>query len=77
MLVAMLLSQHRISSFRTSISWHPLGMRCNGHFRITWAVVRSNVPHLQIDVGARSHFSLQLPKNGKYMGADRQSIRLD
>ena len=37
MMVAMLLSRHRVSLPRTSSLWYPLGARGNGHFKITWA----------------------------------------
>ena len=58
MLVAMLLSQHRILSSKTVRPRAPCGARCMGHAIRTWPAVYSGVPHSQFGEGARPHLCM-------------------
>ena len=58
LLVAMLLIQHQFLSSRISISLYPPTVRCNGHFKSTWAAVWSNAPYSQTDVRASPHLCM-------------------
>ena len=53
MLAVVLLSQHRVSSFKTVRPRAPCGARCRGHAVRTWSTVFSEAPHLQFGEGAR------------------------
>ena len=55
MLAVMLLSQHRVSSFKTVRPRAPCGARCIGHAVKTWSAVCSEAPHSQFGEGAKPH----------------------
>ena len=52
MLAVMLLSQHRVSSFKTVRPCAPCGARCIGHAIRTWSAVCLAAPHLRFGEGA-------------------------
>ena len=54
MLAVMVLSQHRVLTFKTVSPRIPVGARCTGHVRI----MCSAAPHSQFDVGARPHLCM-------------------
>ena len=58
MLAVVLLSQHRVSSFKTVRPRAPCGARCTGHAVRTWSAVCSEVPRLQFGEGARPHLCM-------------------
>ena len=58
MLAVMLLSQHRVSSFKTVRPRAPCGARCIGHAVRTWSAVCSEAPHSQFGEGARPHLCM-------------------
>ena len=53
MLAVVLLSQHRVSSFKTVRPRAPCGARCIGHAVSIWSAVCSEAPHSQFVKGAR------------------------
>ena len=57
-LAVMLLSQHRVSSFKTVRPRAQCGARCMGHDVKTWSAVCSEAPHLQFGEGARPHLCM-------------------
>ena len=59
MLAVVLLSQHRVSSFKTVRPRAPCGARCIGHAVRTWSAVCSEVPHWQFGKGARPHLCME------------------
>ena len=58
MLAVVLLSQHRVSSFKTVRPRAPCGARCIGHAVSTWSAVCSEAPHSQFGEGARPHLCM-------------------
>ena len=58
MLTVVLLSQHRVSSFKTVRPHAPRGTRCMGHDIRTWSAVYSAAPHSQFDEGVRPHLCM-------------------
>ena len=58
MLAVMLLSQHRVSSFKTLRPRASCGARCMGHPIKTWYAVCSASPHSQLGEGARPHLCM-------------------
>ena len=56
MLAVVLLSQYRVSSFKTVRPRAPCGARCVGHAVSTWCAVCSEASHSQFGEGARPHF---------------------
>ena len=58
MLAVVLLSQHRVSSFKTVRPHAPCGARCIGHAIRIWSAVFSEAPHLQFGEGARPHLCI-------------------
>ena len=54
----ILLSQHRVSSFKTVRSRAPCGVRCIGHAVRTWSVVCSEAPYSQFGKGASPHLCM-------------------
>ena len=58
MLRVMLLSQHRVSSFKTVRPRAPCDARCMEHAIRTWSAVCSAVPHSQFGEGARPHLCM-------------------
>ena len=58
MLAVMLLSQHRVSSFKTVRPRAPCCARCIGHAVSTWSAVCSEAPHSQFGEGARPHLCM-------------------
>ena len=58
MLAVMVLSQHRVSTFKTVSPRIPVGARCTGHVRIICSAVCSAAPHSQFDVGSRPHLCM-------------------
>ena len=58
MFAVMLISQHRVSSFKTVKPRAPCGTRCIGHAIRTWSLVFSGTPHLQFGEGARPHLCM-------------------
>ena len=57
-LAVVLLSQHRVSSFKTVRPRAPCGPRCIGHAVRTWSAVCSEAPHSQFGEGARPHLCM-------------------
>ena len=57
-LAVVLLSQHRVSSFKTVRPRAPCGARCIGHAISTWSAVCSEAPHSQFGEGARPHLCM-------------------
>ena len=58
MLAVVLLSQHRVSSFKTVRPRAPCGARCIGHAVSRWSPVCSEAPHSQFGEGARPHLCM-------------------
>ena len=58
MLAVVLLSQHRVSSFKTVRPHAPCGAQCIGHAVGTWSAVCSEAPHSQFGEGARPHLCM-------------------
>ena len=58
MLAVVLLSQHRVSSFKTVRPRAPCGARCIGHAVSTWSAVCSEAPHSQFGEEARSYLCM-------------------
>ena len=58
MLAVVLLSQHRVSSFKTVRPRAPCGARCIGHAVSTWSAVCSEAPHSQFGEGERPHLCM-------------------
>ena len=53
MLALVLLSQHRVSSYKTVRPRTSCGARCTGHAVRTWSAVCLEAPHSQFGEGAR------------------------
>ena len=58
MLAVVLLSQHRVSSYKTVRSCAPCDAQCIGHTVSTWSVVCSEVPHPQFGEEVRPHLCM-------------------
>ena len=58
MLAVVLLSQHRVSSFKTVRSRAPCGALYIGHAVSTWSAVCSKAPHSQFGEGVRPHLCM-------------------
>ena len=58
MLAVVLLSQHRVSSYKTVRPRAPCGARCIRHAVSTWSTVWSEAPHSQFGEGARPHLCI-------------------
>ena len=58
MLAVVLLSQHQVSSSKTTRPRAPCDSRCIGHAVSTWSIVCSEVPHSQFGEGARPHLCM-------------------
>ena len=58
MLAVKLLSQHRVSSFKTVKPRAPCGARCTGHTIKTWSAICLTAPHSQFGEGARPHLCM-------------------
>ena len=58
MLAVVLLSQHRVSLFKTVRPRAPFGARCIGHAVRTWSAACSEAPHSQFGEGARPHLCM-------------------
>ena len=59
MLAVILLSQHRVLSFKTVRPRAPCGARCMGHAIRTWSAVCLMAPHSQFDEGARPYLCME------------------
>ena len=58
MRAVVLLSQHRVSSYKTVRPRAPCGARRIGHGIRTWSAVCLEAPHLQFGEGARPHLCM-------------------
>ena len=58
MLAVVLLSQHRVLSFKTVRPRTPCGAQSIGHAVSTWSAVCSEAPHSQFGEGARPHLCM-------------------
>ena len=58
MLAVVLLSQHRVSSFKSGRPRAPCGARCIGHAVSIWSAICSETPHSQFGKGARPHLCM-------------------
>ena len=58
MLAVVLLTQHRVSSFKTVRPRAPCGARCIGHAVSTWSAVCSEASHSQFGEAARPHLCM-------------------
>ena len=59
MLTVMVLSQHRVLSFKIVRPRAPCGARCIGHDIRTWSVICSKAPHSHFGKGARPHLCIK------------------
>ena len=60
-MLAVVLSQHRVSSFKTVRPRAPCGAQCIGHAVRTLSAVCSKAPHSQFGEGVRPHGRMESP----------------